>query len=322
MHTPRLKRPPGVPVLATILAALAGWTQAALAGPPTAVSVTNTSASPVFANLVLGQPPGSPPAGCTSLGEQIKSISDTRLVFSSSVPNKQVRFTPQNTGITTKGFYRLAAGETITYKPTTFGCASGTCSPAVLFNFFFTPSRYNGEPDNGCGGSKGFPDATNLAEASVNLGISGAVGSGCANADAADISAVNGINAALALNITGQSWPFRKASNVFFGKNANRRGVFGWGATNCVNNDGYPNPTKGCAAPNSAPRAVGDSCVTPGGTPYGPMVDPATKLEYCDERSDASNAYPQGQCLTQRPGGITGGAVAISFKGFYKQQSN
>ncbi|MFO1417226.1 MAG: hypothetical protein U1E83_01015 [Methylotetracoccus sp.] len=322
MHTRRLKRSPDAPVLATILAAIAFAADAVVAGPPTAVSVTNTSANPVFANLVLGQPPASPPANCTSLGEQIKSINDNRLVFASSVPNKPVRFTPQNTGITTKGYYRLAAGETITYKPTSFNCSTGTCSPAVMFNFFFTPSRYNGEPDNGCGGSSVFPNATDLAEASVNLGISGAVGPGCANADAADISAVNGINAAVALSMSGQSWPFRKASNAVFGKNANRLGVYGWGATNCVNNDGYPNPTKGCAAPNSAPRAVGGSCTTPGGTAYAPMVDPATKLEYCDERSDASSAYPQGQCVTQRPGGVTGGVVAISFKGFYKQQAN
>lgn len=318
MHTLRKTVFPSRLALGAILGVLAGWNGVVQAAPPTAVSVTNGSPNPTFANLVLGQPPSAPPAKCTSLGEQIKSIADSRLVFTSSIAGKKLVFTPQNTGITTKGYYRLAAGETITYQPTSFSCSTGNCSPAVTFNFFFTPRKYNGEPNNGCGGSSVFPDATNLAEASVNFGISGAVGAGCANADAADISAVNGINAALALEMTGKSWPFRTGSNRIFGKNANRLGVYGWGATNCVNNAGYPNPTRSCAAPNRAPRGRAGGCATPDGVPYDTIVDPTTKLRYCDERSDASASYPQGQCVSQRPGKVTGGAVAVTFNGFYK----
>lgn len=286
-----------------------------LAAGPTNVTVTNTTTSAVYANVVLGQPPTSLPANCTNLGQQIVSIADPRLVFTSSA-GKKVAFTPQATGVTTKGYYQLAAGETITYVPQTFACAKGTCSPAVTFNFFFTAAAYNGNPNNGCGGSATFPNATNLAEASVNFGINGAVGSGCANADAADISAVNGINAKLALSLSGTSWPFTTAANGRFGTNANRQGVYGWAATNCVNSAGYPNPSGTCAAPKNAPRATNGKCTTPGGTSYAPITDPATKIQYCAELSDASTKNPQALCVSQRPGGVTGGTVAVTFSGF------
>lgn len=287
---------------------------------PTSVTVTNGSTGAVYANLVLGQPPTVNPANCSNLGQQIASVSDSRLVFSSSVPNKNVTFTPWTPGVTTQGYYALAAGETITYQPQTFQCGQNTCSPAVTFNFFFTQSQYNGNPNNGCGGSSVFPNATNLAEASLNFAINGSVGSGCANADAADISAVNGINAFLQLALSGGSWPFTQAANGGFGTNANSLGVYGWAATGCVNDSGYPNPTANCAAPVNAPQApMSGQCTTPGGTQYPPISYGGTN--YCAELSDTSSTYPQGQCVSQRPGGVTGGTVAITFSHFYNPGS-
>lgn len=283
---------------------------------PTSVTVTNKSSNTVYANLVLGQPPTTMPANCTNLGQQIQSIAAQNLVFTSSIPQKKVAFTPWTPAVTTAGYYELAAGETITYRPQTFKCAKPVCSPAVTFNFFFTPNPYNGHPNNGCGGSPELPNATNLAEASINFAINGSVGSGCANADGADISAVNGINSFLELTLTGASWPFRHAANSGFGKNADRRGVYGWAATGCVNDTGYPNPTSQCAAPNAAPKAPANGqCATPKGIQYPPIVFGETS--YCAELSDSSSTYPQGRCVSQRPAGVTGGAVAITFIRFY-----
>ncbi len=280
----------------------------------TGVTITNSSSAPVYANLVLGQPPASPPAGCTNLGIQIDSLTDTNLVFTSSTGQKVV-FTPVP-GVTDKGSYQLAAGETITYVPQTFDCGNSnqsTCSPAVTFNFFFTPQNVGFSNNNGCSNSV-FPNATNLAEASINFGINGAVGSTCANADDTDISAVNGVNAILQVNTVGTGWPSATSSaqNGVLGQNANKPGVFGWAATNCSGsnaNAGFPNPTASCAAPVNAPRAPSGPnpiCTTPGGTTYQPIVGP-DGTKYCDERSDA------GTCNNQRTALVTGGNVQISY---------
>lgn len=286
---------------------------------PTNVTVTNKTKKAVYATLVLGQPPVTAPANCSNLGKQITSVVEADLKFTSSIPNKKVKFTPQVKGVTTKGYYQLAAGETITYRPQTFKCHSGAgvCSPAMTFNFFFTPNKYSGNPNNGCGGSKAMPNATNLAEGSINFGINDSKGSSCANADAVDISAVNGINSSIEVKLHGASWPFADEKNSFFGHNANQQGVYGWAATNCVNNAGYPNPSPTCDAPNDAPPApAGGKCTTPGGASYDAIVDPVSKKQYCDERSDSTKAYPQGQCVSQRPGNVTGGTVQIFFAGF------
>lgn len=276
---------------------------------PTGVSVTNTSSSPVYANLVLGQPPASPPAGCSNLGTQIVSLSDARLAFTSSVAGKTVTFTPV-TGVTDKGSYALAAGETITYTPQTFACGSATCSAAVTFNFFFTPQNVGFSDNNGCGNTT-FPNATNLAEASINFGVNGSAGASCANADDTDISAVNGVNAILKVVTSGTGWPAATstAQNDVLGKNADKPGVFGWAATNCNGsqaNAGYPNPSAACAAPAKAPLATGDTCLTPKGTSYAPIVGP-DGTKYCDERSDA------GTCNNQRDAYVTGGTIQITY---------
>lgn len=311
------------------------WSVAAAAGntPPTRISVKNGTQDAVYANLVLGQPPIQNPANCTDLGQQITSISDNRLVFNSTT-GSSVKFTPQNTGITTQGYYLLAAGETITYKPTTFACtnSAGRCSPAVTFNFFFTKNTYNGSPNNGCssGGLKTrFPNATNLAEASINFGINdykNAQGAenGCANADATDISVVNGVNTKIELDIVepkgaiqSNTWPFYQAENMFLGDNQNRVGVFGWAATNCTNSDGNPNPSADpvCKAPLSAPRA-NNGCRTRGGVPFDPIINPLnTKIEYCAENSDQTHNY----CNIQRTAKVTGGMIAIQLKGFFTE---
>ena len=147
---------------------------------PTNVTVTNASNAAVYANLTLGQPPTVPPANCTNLGQQLQSIADPRLVFTSSITHQNISLTPQTPGATELGYYQLAAGETIIYEPQTFQCSTGICSPAVTFNFLFTPNVYNGSPNNGCGGSAVFPNSSTIGEASINFGINGSVGSGCA----------------------------------------------------------------------------------------------------------------------------------------------
>jgi hypothetical protein len=278
---------------------------------PTAMTVTNSSSEAVYMNLVLGQTPCALPANCMGLGTWIQLINDPNLVFTSSVPNKTVTFTPWTPNVMDEGYYQLAAGETITYQPQTFPCAAGTCSPYFQSTIFFTPDVYNGTPNNGCGGSTVFPNATSVAETTINPALSGSAGTGCANADTADISAVNGINAFLTLNLTGASWPFSSIANGEFGTNANKSGVYGWAATGCTNDANYPNPANNCAAPNNAPQApASGQCTTPGGTQYQPIsYDGGTS--YCPELSDKQT------CQSQRTGGVTGGIVALTFNSFY-----
>jgi hypothetical protein len=278
---------------------------------PTGVSVTNGSSATVYANLVLGQPPASPPAGCSNLGTQIVSLGDARLAFTSSVAGKTVTFTPVP-GVSDKGSYAMDANETITYTPQTSACGSAQCSAAVTFNFFFTPANNGFTNNNGCSNSV-FPNASNLAEASINFGVNGSVGSTCANADDTDISAVNGVNSILKVVTSGPGWPAATstAQNDVLGKNANKPGVFGWAATNCngkLANSGYPNPSASCAAPQKAPLATGTpaGCKTPGGTAYAPIVGP-DGTNYCDERSD------NGTCNNQRAGYVTGGTIQITY---------
>lgn len=287
-------------------------------GSPTSVSITNSSNAPVYANIVLGQPPATLPPNCSNLGTQIQSLTDSNLVFTSSVAGKTVSFTLVP-GVNDKGSYQMAAGETITYTPQTISCGSASCSPAVTFNYFFTPTDVGFKDNNGCSNST-FPNATNLAEASINFGVNGSVGAGCANADDTDISAVNGVNSILQVSTQDAGgnpqtgWPASTslAKNAVLGKNANLPGVFGWAATNCsgnLANSGYPNPTKACAAPKMAPRASKKhTCTTPNGTQYKAIIGPK-KTYYCDERSDA------GTCNNQRQAYVTGGTVQILYIG-------
>lgn len=285
-------------------------------GSATGVTITNTSTAPVYANIVLGQPPTTLPANCTNLGTQITSLSDSKLAFTSSVAGKTVKFTLVP-GVTDKGSYEMAAGETITYTPQTIACGTASCSPAVTFNYFFTPGNVGFKDNNGCSNAT-FPNATNLAEVSVNFGVNGSAGTGCANADDTDISAVNGVNAILKVSTqdakgkaqTGWPQSTSLAQNAVLGKNANLPGVFGWAATNCSGsaaNAGYPNPSAACAAPVKAPRASKKhTCTTPGGIKYNAILGPKG-TSYCDERSDA------GTCNNQRSAYVTGGNVQITY---------
>ena len=279
---------------------------------PTALTVTNNTKAHVYVNLILGQPPTKPPAGCSDLGKQITSISDKKLVFSSSVADKKVTFSG-SPGVSTKGAYLMDPGETITYAPYQFSCFNQqACTPAMTANFFFTEG-FNGttKGNNGCGGAgTTYPNATNLAETSINFSANGAVGSTCANADDTDISAVNGVNAKLKIDTTdhgtGQAWPSATsiAENKALGKNTNRPGVFGWAATNCTNPQGFPNPSSSCLAPVGAPLAVNGTCPAPNTLISGP-----SGTQYCAQTSQS------GTCNNQRAAFITGGTIKITYNG-------
>lgn len=280
---------------------------------PTGLTVTNSTTAQVYANLILGQPAAAPLQGCTA-GKQITSISDQNLQFSSSA-GKTITFSGPS-GVSTKGAYLMDPGETITYIPKKFPCFNGqTCTPALTANFFFTDG-FNGTANgnngnNGCGGTgTTYPNATNLAELSINFGANGAVGSTCANADDTDISAVNGVNATLKIDTTdpgtGAAWPSATsvAENKALGENTNSPGVFGWAATNCTNPQGFPNPTKLCAAPVDAPLAVNGTCPSPNTLITGP-----TGTQYCAQTSQA------GTCNNQRAAFNTGGTIKVTYKG-------
>jgi len=278
---------------------------------PTSLTVTNATKQKVYANLILGQPPTSLPPKCSNLGKQITSIKDTNLKFKSS-KGKLVTFSgPPN--VTTKGAYQMDANETITYIPQTFTCfGDHKCTPAISANFFFTKG-FNGTTtgNNGCGGKDTtYPNATNLAELSLNFSANSAVGTQCANADDTDISLVNGVNATLQINTrdagNGQAWPAATsiAENKKLGKNANQPGVFGWAATTCTGTQGFPNPSKICAPPHNAPKAVAGACTPPNSLISGPKG-----TQYCAETSAS------GTCNNQRAAFNTGGTVKITFKG-------
>lgn len=278
---------------------------------PTTLTVTNATNNQIYVNLVLGQPPATAPANCNDLGTQVTSISDPNLKFNSSLTNKTVAFSGPP-GVTTKGAYLMDAGETITYVPQTFPCFGGqSCTPAITANFFFTEG-FNGTTtgNNGCGGANSsYPNATNLAEMSLNFSANGAVGSTCPNADDTDISAVNGVNATLAIDTTdagaGQAWPVAtsNAENKALGQNTNSPGVFGWAATNCTNPEGFPNPSASCAAPVDAPLAVNGAC-----NPPNTLIGFNGK-QYCAETSGS------GICNNQRAAFNTGGTVKVTYKG-------
>ncbi|MEM8963617.1 MAG: hypothetical protein AAGD38_19195 [Acidobacteriota bacterium] len=292
-----------------VLMLIAGPLAAQLTVTATELEVVNGTTSDVYANLVLGQPPASPPPNCSNLGNQIKSLTDTRLVFVSSNGGTKISFTVP-TAADDKGYYKLAAGESITYMPQP--CASGDndCTPALTFNFFFTASDDGFDANNGCSNAT-FPNATNLAEGSINFSINGSVGSGCANPDTTDISAVNGVNAKIAIDTSGSGWPYPSAQNGALGTNADRNGVFGWAATNCTNSAGFPNPSTVCAAPVDAPVApASGQCTTPNGTNYAPIsLGTPGATQYCAQLSDS------GTCNNQRTASTTGGTVTVTYSG-------
>lgn len=276
---------------------------------PTVVTITNQTNESVYLNLVLGQPPATPPTGCISQGTQIVSIEDPRLRFKSSTGNTVAFTGPPN--VVTKGAYQMAPKETITYEPDVFDClqadvAAKKCTPSFSGNVFFTRS-VNGTTtgNNGCGGAgTEYPNATNLAEFSVNFSANGATGAQCPNPDTTDISAVNGVNATIHMAMSGAGWPTASAENGALGQNGSTAGVFGWAATNCTNTAGYPNPSKLCKAPVNAPRAENGSC-----DPASALITGPDGMQYCGQLNAANT------CNNQRPNNVTGGTVAITYKG-------
>src|SRR5262245_8998513 len=104
--------------------------------------------------------------------------------------------------------------------------------------------------DMGCGGGACYPNATNLAEFTLNY-----------PGETVDISNVNGTNAFIAYELDGgATWtdnvspnPVTSFANNPIGQNANISGVYGWQATTCTGNANPPNPVAGCPAPKDAP---------------------------------------------------------------------
>lgn len=273
---------------------------------PTGLTVTNATHGPIYANLTLGQPPTSLPKDCDNLGTLIISVTDPELRFTSK--RKTITFVGPK-GDATKGAYLMEPGETITYDPTTFTCfGAQTCAPGVAGNFFFSQENGTTRGNNGCGGAgTEFPNATTLAEYAINLSANGASGARCADADTTDISAINGINATITIHTSEVGWPIPNATNGFFGTNSYLPGVFGWAATNCNNDSGYPNPSPSCKAPVNAPRPnEAGKCPQPNAEITGP-----DGTKYCAEIN------PNNNCNNQRTAFTTGGTVEIVFKGLF-----
>ncbi len=142
---------------------------------------------------------------------------------------------PDGTGL--KGTCTLGANATIS-----FNSGNRSFSGNIAFGPTFAAM--------GCGGSQCYPNATNLAEFTLNL-----------RGETVDISNVNGTNAFIEFQLEGgPPWtdnvsPAAVASfaNKDIGQNANIPGVYGWQATTCTGNANPPNPVSGCPAPNNGP---------------------------------------------------------------------
>ncbi len=183
-----------------------------------------------------------------------------------------------------QGIFILAGNSSVSFN-------SGTSS--FSGNVGFGPTAYN----RGCGNSAAgacYPNSVNLAEFTLNI---------AGGTETVDISDVNGANAAITINFTGQTSNNQWNDGTFNGANsnvttiniqpplsnfANQIGVFGWQATNCINVVlPVPNgpPSNICAAPVNAPGAA--------------------------------QLQTNAQCNIQRTQGVlTGGTVGIVFGGF------
>jgi hypothetical protein len=145
-----------------------------------------------------------------------------------------------------KGMFKLPAHSSVS-----FNSGLQSFSANVSFGPTFTAS--------GCGSTKTtacYPNATNLAEFTLNY-----------PGETVDISGVNGTNALISINFTGQSsansWNDGAGGNGNITKIANQSitnwspvpGVFGWAGTNCTSSVNPPNPLANCPAPKQAPTA-------------------------------------------------------------------
>ncbi len=290
---------------------------------PTQLVIRNETTKAVQVNVILGQPPTVLPAGCTSWGAQLKAIGDLALYTVGQTPHRVI-IKPQAPGVTTGGYFMLPANASVAYRPKLD--ANGH-TPLLSANVFF--GTWNGATNQGCQSTQ-FPNAVNLGEVTLNAPLNGSVGTTCANADDNDISGVNGTNALIRVQSKGASWSYTDYRNKALGLNANINGVFGWGATNCINDAGYPNPSSSpvCQQPRDLPKSLdcpkSGQCTSPNGTQTVPCVASVdangnpTGKKVCHVISDSTSAAPQGTCNNQRTGGVTGGEVVISFTGFTK----
>ncbi len=222
--------------------ALAGIATTAVAqGAGTTLKVTNGTSKPVPVQITLGN--SSNPA--TQYG--IQNINQ--------LPSSWGPLYPDPSAPTTQAIFILAGNSSVSFN-------SGNLSFAgnIAFGPTFTA--------RGCGSSQSvpnpcYPNSITLGEFALNLGSGGS--------ETVDISGVNGTNALITINFTGQRRVNRWNSGSFTGANANVTrignqsianwnsppGVYGWQATNCINVvPPVPNPMTGCPAPVQAPASA------------------------------------------------------------------
>jgi hypothetical protein len=232
-------------------------------GNGTTLKITNNSADPVPVQITLG-------SGNYGISNINQLPSSWGIIPGASAP--------------TMGIFILAAKSSVSFN-------SGTNS--FSGNVGFGPT-FNAR---GCGSSNSqpnpcYPNSINLAEFTLNM-----------PGETVDISDVNGANASITVNFTGQTSNNQWNDGTFQGANsnvttiniqpplstfANQIGVYGWQATNCINV--IP------PVPNGPPANL---CPAPVNAPSGPQLQ--------------TNA----QCNIQRGGSApTGGTVEIVFGGF------
>jgi hypothetical protein len=234
-------------------------------GSGTTLQITNSTANPVPVMITLGS------------GYDISNIS--QLPSSWGVVQDPVG--SQNL----QGIFILAGNSSVSYN-------SGASS--FSGNVGFGPTSFG----RGCGNSAAgacYPNSVNLAEFTLNIGSSGS--------ETVDISDVNGANASITINFTGQTSGNQWNDGTFSGANSNvttigiapplsnfatQIGVFGWQATNCIN--------VVLPVPNGPPSNI---CPAPVNAPSSAQLQ--------------ANA----QCNIQRTQGVpAGGTVEVVFGGF------
>lgn len=237
-------------------------------GSDTTLKITNATANPVPVMITLGA------------GYAINNID--QLPGSWGVVQDPVGIQ----GLS--GIFMLAGSSSVSYNSSTSSFSG---------NVAFGPTSWG----RGCGNSAAgacYPNATNLAEFTLNF--SGGM-------ETVDISDVNGVNAKITVNFTPQGsgnwndgpkdqhWANQNVTQIAANQSIAKwtspfpPGVYGWQATTCTGNSGYPNPQSGCAAPEDTPSA--------------------------------SQLQTNPQCNIQRAVGTSGGTVEVVFGGFTDKKS-
>ncbi len=137
-----------------------------------------------------------------------------------------------------KGQFTLGPNQSVS-----FNSGDATFSGNIAFGPTFT--------SQGCGQTPCYPNATNLAEWTLNH-----------PGETVDISGVNGTNAYIQYQLQGgakwtdnvTSGAITSFANAPIGQYVDTPGVYGWQATTCTGNANPPNPVGGCAAPINAPN--------------------------------------------------------------------